>query len=101
MFFFGNEKLVNLVNIYDTNQYLRLSSYNHFLDLKSLDYDYVIMTNMNEGFFPFTDINTVTLEESKKIKFDNKSQEEQEEYILTTRSGFQNDELFKPANLVY
>ncbi len=79
--FFGNEKLVNLVNIYDTNQYLRLSSYNHFLDLKSLDYDYVIMTNMNEGFFPFTDINNVILEESKKIKFDNKSQEEQEEYI--------------------
>ena len=35
--FFGNEKLVNLVNIYDTNQNLKFSSNNHFLDLKSVD----------------------------------------------------------------
>ena len=79
--FFGNEKLVNLVNIYDSNQNLKISSNYHILESDSSDYDYVIITNMNEGFFPFSTINDGVVKESEKIKFDNKSQQEQEHHI--------------------
>ena len=79
--FFGNEKLVNLVNIYDSNQNLKISSNYHILESDSSDYDYVIITNMNEGFFPFSTINDGVVIESEKIKFDNKSQQEQEHHI--------------------
>ncbi|MFL2628626.1 MAG: PD-(D/E)XK nuclease family protein, partial [Candidatus Marisimplicoccus sp.] len=79
--FFANEKLLNLINIYDYNQNLKISSNHHILELGSLDYDYVIITNMNEGFFPFSNINENVIEESEKINFDNKSQYEQENNI--------------------
>ena len=45
------------------------------------DYDYVIITNMNEGFFPFSIINEGVVSESEKLKFDNKSQQDQENHI--------------------
>ena len=79
--FFANEKLLNLINIYDYNQNLKISSNHHILESGSLDYDYVIITNMNEGFFPFSNINEGVIEESEKINFDNKSQHEQENHI--------------------
>jgi len=79
--FFANEKLLNLINIYDYNQNLKFSSNYHILELNSSDYDYVIITNMNEGFFPFSTINEGLVQESEKIKFDNKSQQEQENHI--------------------
>ena len=79
--FFANEKLLNLINIYDYNQNLKNSSNHHILESGSLDCDYVIITNMNEGFFPFSNINEGVIEESEKINFDNKSQHEQENHI--------------------
>ena len=79
--FFGNENLVDLVNIFDTNENLKISSNQHFLDSGSSDYDYIIITNMNEGLFPFSTIKENVIKESEKIKFDNKSQEEQENHI--------------------
>ena len=79
--FFGNENLVDLVNIFDTNENLKISSNQHFLDSGSSEYDYIIITNMNEGLFPFSTIKENVIEESEKIKFDNKSQEEQENHI--------------------
>ena len=79
--FFANEKLLNLINIYDYNQNLKISSNHHILESGSLDCDYVIITNMNEGFFPFSNINEGVIEESEKINFDNKSQHEQENHI--------------------
>ena len=36
---------------------------------------------MNEGFFPFSTINEGVIKESEKIKFENKSQQEQENNI--------------------
>ena len=36
---------------------------------------------MNEGFFPFSTINESVIKESEKIKFENKSQQEQENNI--------------------
>ena len=79
--FFGNQKLVNLVNLYDSNQNLKISSNYHILESNPSDYDYVIITNMNEGFFPFSTINDGVVKESEKIQFDNKSQQEQEHHI--------------------
>lgn len=79
--FFGNENLVDLVNIFDTNENLKISSNQHILESGSSDYDYVIITNMNEGFFPFSTINKVVIKESEKLKFDNKSQQELENNI--------------------
>jgi len=79
--FFGNENLVDLVNIFDTNENLKISSNHHILESDSSCYDYVIMTNMNEGLFPFSTINDGVIKESEKIKFDNKSQQEQEHHI--------------------
>jgi hypothetical protein len=79
--FFGNENLVDLVNIFDTNENLKISSNQHILESGSSDYDYVIITNMNEGFFPFSTINEGVVKESEKTKFDNKSQQEQENHI--------------------
>ena len=55
--FFGNDNLVDLVNIFDTNENLKISSNQHILESGSSNYDYVIITNMNEGFFPFSTIN--------------------------------------------
>ena len=65
--FFGNPKLVNLVNLYDSNQNLKISSNYHILESDPSDYDYVIITNMNEGFFPFSTINESVIKESEKI----------------------------------
>lgn len=79
--FFANEKLVNLVNLYDNNNNLKISSNYHILESDLFDYDYVIITNMNEGFFPFSIINEGVVSESEKLKFDNKSQQDQENHI--------------------
>ena len=79
--FFGNDNLVDLVNIFDTNENLKISSNQHILESGSSDYDYVIITNMNECFFPFSTINESVIKESEKIKFENKSQQEQENNI--------------------
>ncbi len=79
--FFANEKLVNLVNLYDNNHNLKISSNYHILESDLFDYDYVIITNMNEGFFPFSIINEGVVSESEKLKFDNKSQQDQENHI--------------------
>ena len=79
--FFSNDNLVDLVNIFDTNENLKISSNQHILESGSSDYDYVIITNMNEGFFPFSTINESVIKESEKIKFENKSQQEQENNI--------------------
>jgi len=79
--FFGNENLVDLVNVFDTNENLKISSNQHILESGSKDFDYIIITNMNEGFFPFSNINEGVIKEAEKIKFDNKSQQEQENHI--------------------
>lgn len=79
--FFANEKLVKLVNFYDNNLNLNFSSNYHPFDSKISNYDHLIITNMNEGFFPFTDIKEGVLSKSEKQKFDNLSQYDQENMV--------------------
>ncbi|MDC3297687.1 PD-(D/E)XK nuclease family protein, partial [Flavobacteriaceae bacterium] len=50
-------------------------------DSKISTYDHVIITNMNEGFFPFSDIKEGVLSNSEKIEFDEMSQYDQENKI--------------------
>ena len=79
--FFANEKLVKLVNFYDNNLNLNFSSNYHPFDSKISKYDHLIITNMNEGFFPFSDIKEGVLSKSEKQKFDNLSQYDQENMV--------------------
>ncbi|MDG1247132.1 MAG: PD-(D/E)XK nuclease family protein, partial [Flavobacteriaceae bacterium] len=79
--FFANQKLKKLVNFYDDEKKLKLSSNYHLFDSKIPAYDYVLITNMNEGFFPFSDIKEGVLSNSDKLEFDNMSQYEQENKI--------------------
>ncbi|MDA9192893.1 UvrD-helicase domain-containing protein, partial [Flavobacteriaceae bacterium] len=79
--FCANEKLVKLVNFYDINLNLNFSSNYHPLNYKISKYDHLIITNMNEGFFPFTDIKEGVLSKSEKQKFDNLSQYDQENMV--------------------
>ena len=81
--FFANEKLVKLVNFYDNNLNLKFSSNYHPFDSKVSKYDHLIITNMNEGFFPFSDIKGGVLPKSEKEKFDNLSQYDQENMVST------------------
>ena len=79
--FCANEKLVKLVNFYDINLNLNFSSNYHPFNSKISKYDHLIITNMNEGFFPFTDIKEGVLSKSEKQKFDNLSQYDQENMV--------------------
>jgi len=79
--FFANQKLIKLVDFYDNNKNLKFVSNHHLFDSKISAYDHVIITNMNEGFFPFSDIKECDLSNSEKLEFDNMSQHEQENKI--------------------
>ncbi|MDB4595956.1 PD-(D/E)XK nuclease family protein, partial [Flavobacteriaceae bacterium] len=79
--FCANEKLVKLFNFYDINLNLNFSSNYHPFNSKISKYDHLIITNMNEGFFPFTDIKEGVLSKSEKQKFDNLSQYDQENMV--------------------
>ncbi|MBT4324180.1 MAG: UvrD-helicase domain-containing protein [Cryomorphaceae bacterium] len=79
--FFANQKLVKLVDFYDNNKNLKFTSNYHLFDSKISTYDHVIITNMNEGFFPFSDIKEGVLSNSEKIEFDEMSQYDQENKI--------------------
>ena len=81
--FFANQKLAKLVNFYDDDKNLNISSNYHLFDSKISAYDHVMITNMNEGFLPFNDIKEGILSKSEKQKFDNMSQYEQENKIST------------------
>ncbi|MBT6547199.1 MAG: hypothetical protein HOL39_03680, partial [Cryomorphaceae bacterium] len=81
--FFANQKLAKLVNFYDDDKNLNISSNYHLFDSKISTYDHVMITNMNEGFLPFNDIKEGILSKSEKQKFDNMSQYEQENKIST------------------
>ncbi len=79
--FFANQKLVKLVDFYDNNKNLKFTSNYHLFDSKISTYDHVIITNMNEGFFPFSDIKEGVLSNSEKLEFDEMSQYDQENKI--------------------
>jgi ATP-dependent exoDNAse (exonuclease V) beta subunit len=79
--FFANQKLVKLVDFYDNNKNLKFTSNYHLFDSKISAYDHVIITNMNEGFFPFSDIKEGVLSNSEKLEFDEMSQYDQENKI--------------------
>ena len=79
--FFANQKLVKLVDFYDNNNNLKFISNYHLFDSKISAYDHVIITNMNEGFFPFSDIKEGVLSNSEKLEFDDMSQYDQENKI--------------------
>ena len=79
--FFANQKLFKLVNFYDDSNNLTFSSNYHLFELKNPAFDHVIISNMNEGLFPFSDIKEGTLTNSDKLQFDNMTQNDQENKI--------------------
>ena len=78
--FFSNHKLANLVNLFNSN-YISMSSNYHILDYDNSKYDHVIISNMNEGLFPFNEINNDYVSETKKKEFENLNLIEKEKNI--------------------
>ena len=78
--FFSNQNLVSLVNLFDSN-YLSMSSNYHILDYNNSQYDHVIISNMNEGLFPFNEINNEYISDIKKKEFENFSSNDKEKII--------------------
>ncbi len=78
--FFSNHKLANLVNLFNSN-YISMSSNYHILDYDNSKYDHVIISNMNEGLFPFQEINNDHVSETKKKEFENLNLIEKEKNI--------------------
>ncbi len=78
--FFSNHKLANLVNLFNSN-YISMSSNYHILDYDNSKYDHVIISNMNEGLFPFHKINNDHVSETKKNEFENFNLIEKEKNI--------------------
>ena len=79
--YFANNRLASLVNFFDDDNNLNFTSNHHILDSKILNYDNVLISNMNEGFFPSIDVKDGYLSTSQKEEFDKMSQFEQENKI--------------------
>ena len=79
--YFANNRLASLVNFFDNDNNLNFTSNHHILDSKILNYDNVLISNMNEGFFPSIDVKDGYLSTSQKEEFDKMSQFEQENKI--------------------
>ena len=79
--YFANNRLASLVNFFDDDNNLNFTSNHHILDSKILNYDNVLISNMNEGFFPSVDVKDGYISNSKKEEFDKMSQFEQENKI--------------------
>ena len=58
-----------------------MSSNYHILDYDNSKYDHVIISNMNEGLFPFNEINNDYVSETKKKEFENLNLIEKEKNI--------------------
>ena len=78
--FFSNHKLADLVNLFNSN-HISLSSNYHILDYDNSKYDYVIISNMNEGLFPFNEINSDCVSNSKIKEFESLNLIEKEKNI--------------------
>ena len=78
--FFSNHKLANLVNLFNSN-HISMSPNYHILDYDNSKYDHVIISNMNEGLFPFNEINNDNVSETKKKEFENLNLIEKEKNI--------------------
>lgn len=80
--FFSNHKLADLVNLFNSN-HISMSSNYHILDYDNSKYDHVIISNMNEGLFPFNEINSDFVSNSKKNEFESLNLIEKEKNIST------------------